>query len=181
MLPFLCGSIMCGNNKCLTEQHSHFGYLNDNTMQSSTSQECLSKFARLLRGLLQSELSTAAYSTAYPSQAMSDKTNELVFNGMSWYIFIDLSWSSQNDQHYVTLQYGRASMLYGPWQYSFPLYPDIIKILIHTHTTFECYAVRTKLYCSAYVCHVDVNDALGTSKCSDTPSHTFIPLRHCHD
>jgi len=74
---------MCGNNKCLMEQHSLSGHVNDKTMQSSTSQECLSKFARPLRDLPQSDLSTAAYSTAYPSQAMSDKTNELVFNGMS--------------------------------------------------------------------------------------------------
>lgn len=25
MLPFLCGSIRCGNNKCLTKQHALFG------------------------------------------------------------------------------------------------------------------------------------------------------------
>ena len=67
-----CGSIRCGNNMCLTEQHSLSEHANNKTMQSSASQECLSKFVTPLHVLPQSDLSTVMYSTAYPSRPMSD-------------------------------------------------------------------------------------------------------------
>lgn len=145
MLSFLCGSITCVNNKCLTEQHSHFGHVTDKKKQSSASHECLSKFARLLHGLPQSELITVAYSTAYLSQAMNDYNNELVCNGMLWYIFIvicpghhtmtSIMWHCNMAEHQCYVELDNI-----PFHYIL-----IQSIFLSTHTTLEYYIMWTKL------------------------------------